>query len=46
MIPQLNLGLSKLNSIRQQLEKIEKKKIEGSKNFIIESDVPKMTKIN
>ena len=43
MIPQLNLWLSKLNSIRQQLEKIEKKKIEGSKNFIIESKIDYIT---
>lgn len=47
LIPQLNLGLSKLDSIRQQLDKIEieKKKINGSKNFVIESDVPKLTQI-
>ena len=48
MIPQLNLGLSKLDGVRQQLEKIkiEKKNIDGSKNFVIESDVPKITKID
>ena len=48
LIPQLNLGLSKLDSIRQQLDKIEieKKKIDGSKNFIIENDVPKIIKID
>jgi hypothetical protein len=47
LIPQLNLGLSKLESIRQQLQKIdlEKKKIDGSKNFIIESDVPKFNEV-
>lgn len=47
LIPQLNLGLSKLDNIRQQLDKIEieKKKIDGSKNFVIESDVPKLTQI-
>ena len=48
LIPQLNLGLSKLDGVRQQLEKIkiEKKNIDGSKNFVIESDVPKITKID
>ena len=48
LISQLNLGLSKLDSIRQQLDKIEieKKKIDGSKNFIIENDVPKIIKID
>jgi hypothetical protein len=32
LIPQLNLGLSKLDGVRQQLEKIkiEKKNIDGS----------------
>ena len=37
LIPQLNLGLSKLDGVRQQLEKIkiEKKKIDGSKNFAL-----------
>ena len=47
LIPQLNLGLSTLDNIRQQLDKIqlEKKKIDGSRNFIIESDVPKLTQI-
>lgn len=47
LIPQLNLGLAKLDSIRQQLDKIdlEKKKIDGSKNFVIESDVPKFTQV-
>ena len=48
LIPQLNLGLGKLDSIRQQLEKIdlERKKIDDSKNFVILSDVPKITKID
>lgn len=48
LIPQLNLGLSKLESIRQQLEKIEEEriKINGSKNFIIYSDVPKIKKVD
>ena len=37
LIPQLNLGLSKLDGVRQQLEKIkiEKKNIDGSKNFAL-----------
>ena len=48
LIPQLNLGLGKLDSIRQQLEKIdiERKKIDGSKNFVIDSEIPKIEKID
>jgi hypothetical protein len=48
LLPQLNLGLAKMEAIKKQIRKIEEEedKINGAKDYEIESDEPTQTRVH